>query len=277
MQRASRPQNPPPATDAENAVAPPAAPAGASAEPAVPATVPALPAPPLPLWLRSRFRLVFGDCPYNFPQPAVYWQGGFLRLDPDRMGTLLANGFRRNGNYMYAMQCPACRRCVSIRLDPTRFRPNRIQRRVWRKNQDLRVQIGPLAMTPARLALLDKFLRARFRGAEDQARSYYGNFFLTTISSCFEIRYFAGKRLVGVSIVDAAPEWMNAVYFFFDPDFADRSPGVFNILYLTDFCRRNGVERLYLGFCIHDLPAMAYKGAFKPHEILKDGVWREVT
>ena len=45
-------------------------------------------------------------------------------------------------------------------------------------------------------------------------RSYYSHFFITTISNCFEIRYWkesdSERQLVGVAIVDVALDWANA-------------------------------------------------------------------
>lgn len=235
------------------------------------------PVPPLDPGLVQRFGLIFSRCPYGFDQPAVYHQAGFMHLNSQTMGALLENGYRRNGNHMYTMHCPGCRGCVSIRLDPAQFRPNRNQKRVWRRNQDIVVQPGPLLMSREHLSLLDKFLRIRFHNQDSQAESYYSQFFLTTISPCFELRYWAGGVLVGVAIVDATPEWLNAVYFYFDPDQGWRSPGTFNILNLVRFCRQHGIPKLYLGYCIEGLLAMAYKKAFRPHELLLQGQWRRIA
>ena len=127
------------------------------------------------------------------------------------------------------------------------------------------------------LGLLDKFLRIRFNNMRSQAQSYYSHFFITTISTCFELRYWAGSDLVGVAIVDAAPGWLNAVYFYFDPDQSWRSPGTFNILNLASFCRKHRIPHLYLGYWIDGLSEMAYKKAFKPHQLLLDGTWRPCT
>ena len=224
--------------------------------------------------LLQQFRQVFSECPYGFDRPAIYRQAGFMHMDEETMGDLLANGYRRNGNHIYTMQCPGCAECVSIRLDPVRFRPDRNQKRVWRKNQDIRVQVAPLAMSEEHLRLLDKFLRLRFSSIDQYANSYYSQFFLTSISPCFELRYWAGDILMGVSIIDAAPGWLNAVYFYFDPDQGGRSPGTFNILNLVHFCRKHRIPYLYLGYCIDGLSAMNYKKRFRPYELLLNGVWQ---
>ena len=176
---------------------------------------------------------------------------------------------------MYTMRCPECRLCVPIRMRPDRFQRNRNQRRVWKKNQDVVAEIAPLTMSRENLALLQRFLSARFPEGRSNAESYYSGFFITTISRCFEIRYRVGGQLIGVAVVDGAPDWLNAVYFFFDPLQSWRSPGTLNILTMNNICLSQKIDHLYLGYWIDGHPSMSYKNAFRPHELLIDGVWQE--
>lgn len=218
---------------------------------------------------------IASECPYGLEQLAVYHQGIFGRLDDVAMGQFLARGYRRNGNCMYNMRCPECSLCVPIRLRPERFQPNRNQRRVWRKNLDVSVEIAPLTMSRENLALLQRFLSTRFPAGRSSAESYYTGFFITSISRCFEVRYFLDRQLLGVAVVDASPGWLNAVYFYFDPDQGWRSPGTLNILTLNHICKSQRIEYLYLGYWIDGLAGMSYKNAFRPHELFLDGAWRE--
>lgn len=225
--------------------------------------------------LERYFVNAVAECPYGLEWIAVYHQGRVGRLDDATMGEFLANGYRRNSNCMYNMRCPECRLCVPIRLNPERFRPNRNQRRVWKKNHDVKVEISPLTMSRENLTLLQRFLSTRFPGGRSSAESYYSGFFITSISRCFEVRYRVGEQLLGVAVVDGAPSWLNAVYFFFDPEQSWRSPGTLNILTLNHICKSRKIDYLYLGYWIDGHPGMSYKNAFRPHELLIDGVWRE--
>lgn len=230
--------------------------------------------------IRSDLEKYFVDisigCPYGLPRIATYHQALFHTLDPGNMGRFLEAGYRRNGNCVYCMHCRDCRQCVPIRLQPHEFLPNRNQRRVWRKNSDVTVGVAPLAMSGENLDLLDMFLSKRFPECRSNAAEYYRGFFISSISRCFEIRYRVGDRLVGVAVIDGDEEWLNAVYFYFDPREHRRSPGTFNILYLIDFCRRHRLPLLYLGYQIDAVAAMNYKANFKPHQLLLDGSWRTV-
>jgi len=215
------------------------------------------------------------ECPYHMATAAVYRQAAFGRLSDEAMGSFLARGYRRNSNCIYTMHCLACGLCVPIRLRPERFRPNRNQRRVWRKNRDVTVEVAPLTMSWENVTLLQRFLSRRFPAGESSAESYYSGFFITSIARCFEIRYRVDDALLGVGIVDASDAWMNAVYFFFDPDQGWRSPGTLNILTLVHICQAQRIGLLYLGYWIDGHARMSYKSAFRPHELLIDGVWRE--
>ena len=224
--------------------------------------------------LERYFVNAVADCPYGMEAQAVYHQGVLGRLDDLAMGEFLAYGYRRNGNCMYNMRCPRCRLCVPIRLRPEHFRANRNQRRVWRKNQDVAVEISPLTMSRENLDLLQRFLSTRFPDGSSRADSYYSGFFITSISRCFEVRYRIDGQLLWVAVVDAAPTWMNAVYFFFDPAQGWRSPGTLNILTLNHLCLTQQIDFLYLGYWIDGHPGMDYKRAFRPHQLLVDGVWQ---
>ncbi|MEW6426515.1 MAG: arginyltransferase [Thermodesulfobacteriota bacterium] len=214
------------------------------------------------------------DCPYGLGRRAVYRQMPVVDLPAELYGLLLAAGFRRNGNTLYRMVCPDCRGCVSIRLDCGEFRPNRNQRRVAARNAGVAMTAGPLEVTDEKIDLLDRFLAARYPGRGSDGREYYAGFFLNRMTATFEIEYRIGDRLMGVAIVDVGDDWLNGVYHYFDPDLAGRSPGTNNVLRLVDFCRRARIRHFYLGYQIDEVPAMAYKTRFFPHQLLIDGMWQ---
>lgn len=216
------------------------------------------------------------QCPYGLDQLAVYHQAVFTSIGDETMGTFFEHGYRRNGNCIYSMRCPACSACLPIRMKVEKFHSNRNQHRVLKKNRDVTVGIAPLRMSRENIDLLDKYLATRFPDGKSSAEEYYDGFFISAISRCFEIRYRIEDRLVGVAIVDGSEKWLNAVYFFFDPAEAKRSPGTFNILNLIHFCRRHKIPLLYLGYYIEEVRAMRYKTAFKPHELLISGQWQKM-
>ncbi len=224
--------------------------------------------------LEDYFVDLSSSCPYGFGRMAVFHQAMFVEVDDESMGDFLAAGYRRNGNCLYSMRCPDCSACVPIRLPVASFVPNRNQKRINKKNRDVKIEINRLGIDDEKLTLLAKFLATRFPDGKGQAEDYYMGFFITSMSNCFEIHYRVGGKLLGVSIVDAGSKWLNAVYFFFDPDEEKRSPGVFNILSLLKFCHNHKITFLYLGYWIESLSSMNYKVNFKPYELLLGESWQ---
>lgn len=216
------------------------------------------------------------ECPYDLGHQAVYRMARLGKIPEPIMGLLLAAGYRRYGDTIYTMACKNCHRCIPIMLDPFEFSPNRKQKRSCKNNRDLTIEKSPLSADRASTDLLQKFFDDRFPGKDNRARDYYAGFFLNSSGFSMEIRYYSGERLVGISIIDLGRTWLNAVYFFFDPAAAKRSPGTFNIVYLTELCREHDIRNLYLGYWIEESGAMNYKGSFLPHHLLIDGRWRKI-
>ncbi len=215
------------------------------------------------------------SCPYGLPYPAIFYQGMFGPIPERTMELFLSAGYRRNGNCLYAMKCFDCLGCIPIRLHSNSFRSNRNQKRVWKKNQDVDISIGVVHPGREKLILCDKFLKTRYPYAGNSADAYYSGFFLNRIVTTFEVNYTLGGRLIGNAVFDLGYNWLNAVYFYFDPEEARRSLGTFNILTLLDFCRRKNIEYLYLGYYIEEVSAMSYKVNFKPYYLFQDSKWQK--
>ena len=62
-----------------------------------------------------------------------------------------------------------------------------------------------------------------------------------------EWTFSLNERLVAVGYVDALPDALSAIYFFHDPQDAQRSLGTFNILAIIDAARRRGLPYVHLG------------------------------
>ncbi len=215
------------------------------------------------------------ECPYQLPHDAIFYQALFSPLSDRAMELFLASGYRRNGNCLYTMHCRDCAACVSIRLQPQEVQQNRNQRRVLKKNKDVDVEFAPLQASEENIELCEKFLRARYPNKNNDGRTYYQGFFLNKIIQGMEIRFRLKGKLIGTGIVDVGLNWMNAVYFYFDPDEASRSLGTFNILTMIDLCKKLDSSYLYLGYYIEEVAAMNYKSRFRPYYLYNDDVWQK--
>ena len=195
---------------------------------------------------------------------------------------LVARGWRHFGTAIFRPRCPGCSACVPIRVDVTRFRPDRSQRRAWRANiADLTLTVAEPTPGPRQLDLY-----RRYHAFQEQAKAWpdrqgespeeYAEAFTINPFPVEEWRYTLGDALVGVGYVDPLPIGPSAITFIHDPAHRDRSLGTFNVLALIDRARTLGLPHVYLGYHVADCPSMAYKARFQPNQRLDpDGQWRD--
>jgi len=207
------------------------------------------------------------------------------RIDDALYTHFVEHGFRRSGDLVYRPYCRACNACVPVRVPVSEFKPNRAQKRVWRRNLDIVVHARPPTFDPEHFALYRRYQVARHPGSsmDDPDPERYLNFFFSrqTEAVLYELRLAAAPgedrgRLLGVAVVDKLRDGLSAMYTFFDPEIPARSLGVYTILWQIAEARHLGLSWLYLGYWIEESPKMAYKIHYQPLEALSEGAWRRL-
>lgn len=219
------------------------------------------------------------SCPYlegRVARMPLYRQ--LRRLTLDEADGRFAKAERRVGTCLYRTACPTCNACEGLRVPVAAFSPSRSQRRVLKRWEGRsKVELGPASYTPEHLALFNRHKHGRGLAAVEDGEMTPLGYVSWLVQSCtltVEMRYFHDGALVGVGIVDLGRTSASSVYFYFDPERADLSPGVFSVLQEIELCRRTGREHLYLGLYVRDCRHLSYKAEFRPHERLVDGDWR---
>lgn len=189
--------------------------------------------------------------------------------------SLIKQGFRRSGRYVYRPACENCKACLSARVPVALFSPSRGQRRVARRNSDLTVRSVSPRYRDEHFALYRRYLRVRH---DDGAMSpddpdTYIQFLSSEWSDTRFHEFRAGGRLIAVAAIDQVANGLSAVYTFFDPEEHRRSPGTFAVLYQIDLARQQGLDYVYLGYWIEQSAKMRYKMNFRPLEIYRNGEW----
>lgn len=196
-------------------------------------------------------------------------------LEPGAYHRLMELGWRRSGRVLYRAACDGCAACEAIRVPVADFRPTRSQRRAWRRNADVRVEVGRPTDSEDRHRLFARYLESRHDRSMSGTFEEFSRFLCESPVDTLEMSYWLGESLVGVGIVDACPASLSTVYFYFDPAQARRSLGVFSTLWEIDYARRRSIPHYYLGYYVRDARTMRYKSQFCPHERRQaDGVWR---
>ncbi len=236
-------------------------------------------------WLE--FRSPPNCCSYVPAETASLMYRLCAGLDAGRFQELLRRGWRRHGCHLFRPACPVCTRCRSLRVDITRFRPGKSQRRCLRRNQGVEVLVQRPTVTADHMRLYnawhaDMSARRGWQFHPTDMNDYAEAFLLGDWEFAREMLYLRDGRLAGVSLVDVVDDGLSSVYFYHDPEWRDLGPGTFSILQEIEFCRRTGRPHLYLGYWIAECPSMAYKANFGPHEVLEryvaddvEPVWRE--
>lgn len=190
---------------------------------------------------------------------------------------LMDMNFRRGGSIVYRPCCVGCSECVPIRVPVTEFAASRSQRRVLRKNADVEIAVRPPGDDDEHIALYARYQAQWHDGTMSSDAADYRSFIVDSPIRTIEMEYRSAGRLIGVGIVDVCPQSLSSVYFFFDPDEAQRSLGVYSGLCEIALARQWRKSHWYLGYYIRDCARMNYKSRFRPCELLgADGVWRRM-
>lgn len=213
------------------------------------------------------FETVADDCPYLDNE-----QSASILVDPDHEITehlfslLSRSGFRRSGEMLYLPKCPRCQACVSVRIPVSAFLRSKSQKRIWRKNQDLRIEVAPVSYQKEHFQLYLRYQQARHPDSSmcDDDPQKYLNFIDSAFSNSRFICMYINDTLIGISVIDQFDGGLSAVYTFFDPDHSSRSLGIYAILYLQEMAKIRNIPYVYLGYWVANSKKMSYKKSFTP-------------
>lgn len=222
------------------------------------------------------FLTIEQDCPYLEGMNACN-----LIVDPSiKVGIslfskLTRSGFRRSGNMIYRPHCPNCNACLSVRVPVVEFKPNRVQRRILKRNKDIEVIPTAPLFDEDHYRLYQKYQQHRHSSSNmaDTDPDGYLDFLKTNHTDTQFYLMYRHQQLQAVAVTDILKDGLSAVYTFYDPDMASYSPGVFAILWQIQAAAEAGLDYLYLGYWIENSNKMAYKSNFKPFEIYQNNRW----
>lgn len=215
-------------------------------------------------------------CPYlpDRVEQRVVTQAGAEQQD--LLDRLTEAGFRRSQGWLYRPACPTCQACVSVRVPVAEFVWTRSWRRVMRLNADLVATERTMAPTAEQYELFRRYLAARHEdgGMVSMRRDEYEQMVTRAPASSRLVEFRdPAATLQSVALVDRTASGLSAVYKFFNPDLAPRSPGTFVILWHLQRAAELGVPYVYLGYWIGECRKMSYKARFRPLQRLGREGW----
>ncbi|MBE2275123.1 MAG: arginyltransferase [Rhodobacteraceae bacterium] len=225
------------------------------------------------------------------PQPCPYLDGRmerklFTALQGEyaqRLNDALSKqGFRRSQNVLYRPSCTECSACLSARIRVADFQPSRTQRRVLRRNADLRRNATSPWATDDQFQLFRRYLDHRHAdgGMADMDIFEFAAMIEETPIRSRVIEYSrpagpgeSGRPLSAVCLTDVFDDGLSMVYSFYDPNRTDASLGTYVILDHVEIAREAGLPYVYLGYWVPGSRKMGYKATFGALEIYKGGQW----
>ncbi|MFT5839472.1 MAG: arginyl-tRNA--protein-N-Asp/Glu arginylyltransferase [Flavobacteriales bacterium] len=191
---------------------------------------------------------------------------------------LISAGFRRSGTQVYRPHCGSCNACESIRLPVSSFAASKSQKRIIKRNQDLKIGVSHVDK-PEYYPLYESYINQRHSDGSMYPASLeqYQGFVLSPWNNALFIELYAKDELIGVAVTDNLASSLSALYTFFKPEELQRSLGTFAILQQIELAKSLNKPFLYLGYQIDTCQKMSYKQNFLPHERFFDDKWQLIT
>ncbi|HEX4085643.1 MAG TPA: arginyltransferase [Chthoniobacteraceae bacterium] len=220
----------------------------------------------------ARFPTPEHPCAYLEGRPAMLDVRLLTDVSPQETEHLVERGWRRFGPEYFRPICRGCAACISLRVPVAQFRFSKSQRRVVRKCDAVKVEIANPRADAIRVALYRKWHTYREKACGWQENPLdeegYRRQFCFPHSCGREMTYWIDGRLAGVGLVDEMPQSISSTYFFFDPDFARLSLGVYSALCEISLAIQLRKDFVYFGYRVDGCKSLMYKGGFHPHELL---------
>ncbi|WP_374763604.1 arginyltransferase [Yunchengibacter salinarum] len=220
------------------------------------------------------------------PAPCPYLDGRterkvFTELagpDAAALGEALGRvGFRRSQSVVYRPACEGCAACISVRVRANDFRPRKSDRRVWKRNSDLKAVLRPAEVTEEQFDLLSRYLAHRHGDGSmaEMSREEFRDMVETTPvpTVMVEYRRVMDDRLMACALTDELSDGLSMIYSFFDTSAPRRSLGTHVILDHIERTQAMRRDYVYLGYWVEGSPKMDYKRRFRPLEKLGPDGW----
>lgn len=190
----------------------------------------------------------------------------------ESLDQFLAEGWIHTGEHLirkpfYPYKSQGIRN-IPVRVRLSEFSLSKHQRRVLKKNTDVRIDVRPLAITRQDEELFDRH-KQRFGIAPP--KSIYDVIPISPFTEIRKITVTEENRLIGVSYLDVGTTSTYSIYAMFEPSIEWRSLGILTILKEIEFSISEGKEFYYLGFVYAKPSFYDYKKHLRGLEIFD---WR---
>ena len=208
------------------------------------------------------------ECPY-LPDREIVLDVGVALPDGHFFDALMARGYRRLGQIFYRPTCHGCRECVPIRVPVESFHRSKSQRRLLnRVGARYSVRRLPAEFHEEHFEVYERHAASVSDDNTPSNPESYTRAFLNSNVRTHLLEYRVDGKFVAASVLDEGEHALSSVYVFWDPDYADLSPGTFSALWEIAWAAERSKSHYYLGYWIAACAQMRYKNRFRPYELM---------
>lgn len=203
-------------------------------------------------------------------------------VTPGQLDLLLADAWRHFGEHFFRYSLGVyrdeIRRVIPLRIRLADFQLSKSQRRNLRNNNDLRVEIHPIKITPESDDLFHRHKQRFDHGVPASVYDFLSPEPAAIPCEAREIAVYDNDKLVAVSYFDIGLTTTSGIYAAFDPDESARGLGIFTMLKENEFSIDAGKEFYYQGYAYEGESFYDYKKRFAATEMFDwNGVWSPIT
>jgi len=200
-------------------------------------------------------------------------------VPPEMMDRLWAAGWRHFGEtffrYSHSSLESEVKTITPLRVDLEKFMLSKSQRRVLKKNADLRCLFTPATLCDEARAMFDRHKRRFTENIPEALETFLSSDPGSIPCPALACQVYLGGALVALSYLDLGETSTSAVYGMFEPEHAERSLGTYTMLREIQHSQERGSRYYYPGYATLEPSAYDYKKKLKGLETLdwQHGLW----
>jgi arginyl-tRNA--protein-N-Asp/Glu arginylyltransferase len=184
-------------------------------------------------------------------------------VPPEMMDRLWESGWRHFGatffRYNFTLDEHGIRSITPLRLDLEKFTLSKSQRRVLRRNEDVRCEFGPASLSDEAQQMFQRHKQRFNDHVPEGLETFLSESPATVPCPCHECRVSLGDELIAISFLDVGARATSAVYGLFEPEHSARSLGTYTMLKEIEYSQALGCRFYYPGYATHEPSPYDYK------------------
>ena len=189
---------------------------------------------------------------------------------PEQMDSLLEKGWRHFGTHFFRYNVgflrDELRFVLPLRIRLADFTFSKSHRRILRRNEDLNVEIRPIAVDGEAEGLFHRHKTRFDHGVPESIYNFLSGQPAESPCEAKEVRVTHVDRLLAVSYFDIGRISTSGIYAMFEPTITTRGLGIFTMLKEIEYSIETGCEFYYQGYAYDGPSFYDYKKRFRAAE-----------